>query len=49
MCKIDIWSEELVDGYQTVLLPTNLGLSFGVVNCLVVFPRQRILILTIPF
>ena len=37
ICKIEIWSEELIDGYQP---PTDLGLSFGVVNCLVVFPTH---------
>ena len=30
------WKLKLIGGYQTV--HTNLGLSFGVVNCVVVFP-----------
>ena len=33
--KIEIWSEELVDGYQTV--PYQPGTLFGGVYCLVVF------------
>ena len=36
--KIEIRGDELVDGYQTV--PYNLGLSFGEVKCLVVFPTR---------
>ena len=48
-CKYDEFGkEELVDGYQTV--PYYLGLSFGVVNRLVVFlthfnPNNSLLIL----
>ena len=34
--KTEIWSEELVDGHQTV--PYQLGALFWGVNCLVVFP-----------
>ena len=47
--KIEIWSEELVDGHQTV--PYNLGLSFRGVNCLVVFPTHfhTVMILTVSF
>ena len=36
--KIEIWSEELVDGYQTVL--SNLGLSFGLTSCLAMIPTH---------
>ena len=36
--KIEIRGDELVDRYQTV--PFNLGLSFGAVKCLVVFPTR---------
>ena len=36
--KIEIWSEELVDGHQTV--PYQPGALFSEVNCLVVFPTH---------
>ena len=36
--KIEIWSEKLVDGYQTV--PYQPGALIWVVNCLVVFPTH---------
>ena len=44
--EIEIWIEELVDGYQTIKQsPTNLGLSFGVVFPTYLNPNNSFLII----